>query len=386
MDTAAPTADTLPDVKPDPTGVSRRVERDVAVHDGHPIHRIVLANHHGMTVSILTFGGIIESLSVPDRDGTIDDVVLGCPGVEDYFRDRHYFGALVGRYANRIAGAQFQLDGSTYHLEANDGTNHLHGGALGFHARAWTLVPPRANDSSSVCLTMRSPNGEGGYPGNLAVSVTYTLTATNALIVDYEATSDGATPFSPTQHSYFNLGGGSTTDILGHYLTIPASHFTPVTPALIPTGELRSVDGSAFDFRVAQPIGSRIESPDPQMHLGHGYDHNFALDTPRSDAPRLAARLYEPHTGRRLEVLTTAPGVQLCTGNALHQGVRGKHGIIYGHHAGVALETQHFPDAPNQSAFPSAILRPGERFVSRTVFQFSVEPRDALADTPSQRP
>lgn len=386
MDTAVPTTDVVPEVTPDGTGVSRRVERDVAKHDGHSIHRIVLANRRGMSVSVLTFGGIIESLSVPDRDGAIDDVVLGCPGIEDYFRDRHYFGALVGRYANRIAGAQFPIDGSTYQLEANDGANHLHGGAHGFHARAWTLVPPRGDDSGSVCLTMLSPDGEGGYPGNLAVSVTYTLTATSALIVDYEATTDSATPFSPTQHSYFNLSGGTAPNILAHHLTIPAAHFTPVTPALIPTGELRSVEGSDFDFRVAQPIGSRIESTDPQMHLGHGYDHNFALDTAESDAPRLAACLFEPVSGRRLEVLTTAPGVQLCTGNALHQGVRGKHGIIYGHHAGVALETQHFPDAPNQSAFPSAILRPGERFLSRTIFQFSVEPRDVLPDTPSQRP
>lgn len=357
-----------------PNAVTRRVEHGVATYDGEAVDRIILSNQRGMVVSCLSFGGIIERIIVPDRSGVGDDVVMGFDDIEDYFTDRCYFGALIGRYANRIGGARFHLDGKTYHLDPNDGANHLHGGAYGFHARVWSVSLLSESAGGGVQLTLRSPEGDGGYPGALTASVTYTLTESNELIVDYEAVTDRATPFSATQHSYFNLAGASR-DVLEHELTIPASHFTPVTADLIPTGELRLVDGTPFDFRTPQRIGARIASHDEQLMRGEGYDHNFVLDTSDDRGPRLAARLYDPVSGRRLDVLTTEPGLQLCTGNALHRGVRGKHGVTYADHGGVALETQHFPDAPNQPGFPSAILRPGEHFHSRTIFQFSVDGR-----------
>lgn len=359
---------------PSVVAVTRRVERAVATRGGDVVDRIVLNNRLGMEVSCLSYGGIIERICVPDRAGTIDDVVLGFDAIDDYFTDQCYFGALVGRYANRIAGARFQLDGGTYHLDRNDGANHLHGGARGFHTRIWSAALLGTDDGGGVRFMLTSPDGDGGYPGALSVTVTYTLTDTNALIVDYEASTDKATPFSVTQHSYFNLTGAKR-DVLGHELTIPASRFTAVTADLIPTGEMRAVDGTPFDFRSPHAIGSRIALPDEQLSRGEGYDHNFVLAALASDVPQFAARLYEPDSGRQLDVLTTEPGIQLCSGNALHRGVRGKHNTVYADHSGVALETQHFPDAPNQPAFPSAILRPGERFRSRTIFQFSVDSR-----------
>lgn len=347
-------------------------EPSVAVLDDKPVDRVVLTNASGMSVSVLSFGGIIERLMVPDRHGQYADVVMGFERVEDYFTDQCYFGALIGRYANRIAGARFRLDGMTFHLEPNDGTNHLHGGEHGFHTRVWRSETLANGEGVAVRLSMDSPDGDAGYPGAVRVAVTYTLTESNELIVDYHATTDRATPFSMTQHAYFNLAGAGH-DILEHHLSIAASSFTPVTPDQIPTGELRDVAGTPFDFTTSQPIGARIDSVDEQLRFGDGYDHNFVLDHVANRLSQPVARLVDPRSGRRLDVLTTEPAMQVCTGNGLHRGVIGKQGIEYGRCSGIALETQQFPDAPNRSEFPSAILRPGEEFQSRTIFRFSTD-------------
>lgn len=349
-----------------------RVEYNVAQFDGAPIDRVTLVNASGMEVTCLSYGGIIERVRVPDRHGVLADVVLGFDRVEDYLTDQCYFGALIGRYANRIAGARFVLDGQTHLLEPNDGANHLHGGSRGFHARVWQLEVHTDHGSPAIRLTLHSPDGDAGYPGAVEARVTYTLSEDNTFCVDYEGTTDRATPFSLTQHSYFNLAGGGN-DVLAHELTLAANHFTPVTVGLLPTGEQRSVLNTPFDFRQATTIGARIYEADSQLRLAGGYDHNFVVAQEPSATPRWVARLHDPASGRCLEVQSTEPGLQLCTGNTLHVGVAGKAGIIYGRCAGVAFETQRFPDSPNQPSFPNAILRPGECFRSRTTFQFSVD-------------
>ncbi|MBL0939095.1 MAG: galactose mutarotase [Gemmatimonadaceae bacterium] len=356
-----------------------RVERAVAVHDETAVDRYVLRNTNGMELACLSFGGIFERLLVPNAQGELADVVLGFDRVEDYLTDRCYFGALIGRFANRIDHARFVLDGSMYLLEPNEGAHHLHGGVMGFHAHHWTCAMAETSEGQAVVLRLVSPHGDAGYPGTVQVQVTYTLTNDNALIVDYHADTDKATPFSMTQHAYFNLSGGAC-DILGHELTLAASSFLPVNTDLIPTGEVRRVSGTPFDFRTPQVIGSRIDTADEQLAHGDGYDHNFVLDRLPGTPASLVATLVDQYNGRQLDVLTTAPGLQLCTGNNLHRGVRGKGGKEYTRCRGVALETQHFPNSPNRPDFPSSILRPGEPLHSRTMFQFT-----ALR-TPSQRP
>jgi aldose 1-epimerase len=289
--------------------------------------------------------------------------------------DRSYFGALIGRYANRIGRARFALDGEEYRLPANDGPNHLHGGPLGFHKVVWQVEPFARGTDVGAVLGYLSRDGEEGYPGSLRASVTYTLTADATLVLDYEATTDRATPVNLTQHTYLALGGldgGDGCDILDHELLLPASRYTPVDAGLIPTGELRPVAGSAFDFRAARAIGARIGDADEQLARGKGYDHNFVLDRER-DGLALAARLRDPCSGRTLEISTTEPGVQFYSGNYLGDGAPGKGGRVYGYRTALALETQHFPDSPNEPAFPSTILRPGERFSSRTVYRFGVD-------------
>jgi aldose 1-epimerase len=334
---------------------------------------------------VTNYGGIILSLRVPDRDGTVEDVVLGFDSLEAYTRESYrqanpYFGALIGRYGNRIDGGAFSIDGQTYTLETNNGPNHLHGGMEGFDQVVWGAEPFQRGDSTGVVLTHTSPDGHGGYPGRLDVEVTYTLTDDNALAIDYQATTTEATPVNLTQHSYFNLGGEGDGDVLDHRLMIAANEFTPVDSTLIPTGQFRDVAGTPFDFREFTAIGGRIDADNRQLNIGGGYDHNFVLRRQDSDSLHVAARAYDPDSGRLMTVRTTEPGLQFYSGNFLDGTFTGKSGTSYQQHAGFALETQHFPDSPNQPDFPSTLLQPDETYTSRTVYSFST--RDSLSTEP----
>jgi aldose 1-epimerase len=320
----------------------------------------------GVAVDVLDYGAIVQAIRAPDRAGVAADVVLGYDTIEAYERDRFYLGAVVGRSAGRIAGAAFTLDGRPVRLTANDGANHLHGGARGFGKALWRARPFEDAAGVGVVLAHTSPDGDEGYPGTLDVRVTYTLSADNVLSVGYHAVTDRPTVVNLTQHSYFNLSGMG--DVLGHELEVRASAYTPLGTDLIPTGVLALVEGTPMDFRSPRRIGERIEADDVQLRLGVGYDHNFALDG-AAGTLRTAARLADPISGRALEVATTEPGMQLYTGNYLDAA--GKGGRRYGPRAGVCLETQHYPDAPNQPDFPSTILRPDEELRSRTEFRFS---------------
>jgi len=336
---------------------------------GDPVDGFTLANSHGLQLRAITYGGIIVSLSVPDRDGLLADVVLGHDSLDGYLADSSYFGAIIGRFANRIAGARFTVDGKPYRLFPNDGSNHLHGGRTGFDRVVWRAAPFRTDHSAGVALRYTSPDGEEGYPGNLDTRVRYTLTDRNELVVDFLATSDQATPVNLTQHSCFDLAGTGAGDILGHLLWINADLMTPVTENLIPTGAVAPVAEGPFDFRTLTAIGARIATDDEQLRRGRGYDHNFVLNR---GGPGLihAAQVVEPVSGRKLDVHTTEPGLQFYSGNAIDGRVIGKAGRVYGPHAGLCLETQHYPDSPNRPGFPSTLLRPGEQYRSRTVFAF----------------
>lgn len=337
------------------------------------VHRLVNAN--GIEMTVIGYGGIIQTLRVPDREGRLEDIVLGFDSLESYLGEHPYFGAIVGRYGNRIANGEFTLDGQRYVLAKNNGPNHLHGGLEGFDNALWDVAPFQDARGNGLVLTYTSPAGEEGYPGTLSATVTYTLTDADELIIDYLATTDAPTPVNLTQHSYFNLAGEGTGDILGHIVTIDADRYTPVDSTLIPTGEIAAVEGTPFDFRSPLPIGERIEQPgDDQLRYGGGYDHNFVLNGQRGgDTPTFAARVVEPRSGRVMEVLTTEPGMQFYSGNFLDGTLTGKRGAAYAHRHGFAMETQHFPDSPNQPGFPSTILRPGEEYRSRTVYRFSVQ-------------
>ncbi|HEY0874031.1 MAG TPA: aldose epimerase family protein [Vicinamibacterales bacterium] len=337
--------------------------------DGAAVERFTLRNAAGMEVQAISYGGIITSLRVPDRNGRFEDVVLGFDRLDDYLKDHPFFGAIIGRYGNRIAGGRFTLDGTTYTLATNDGPNHLHGGNKGFDKVLWKAAP--VDGRNAVTFTRTSPDGEEGYPGNLQVQVTYTLTDENELIVDYLATSDKPTVVNLTQHSYFNLAGQASGDILGHQLMLNADRYTPVNDTLIPTGELAPVEGTPFDFRKPTAIGARIDGSHPQLKSGKGYDHNWVLNRSGSGLQR-AARVVEPKTGRTLDIRTTEPGIQFYAGNFLDGTLTGKGGARYNHRTGFCLETQHFPDSPNHPKFPSTTLRPGEKYTSRSVFTFGV--------------
>lgn len=339
------------------------------VHAGRPPATLYSLSNPHMEVQVSDYGGIVHTLRVPDRHGRLDDVVLGFADPAGYAANRPYFGALIGRCANRIAGARFTLDGTPYSLTANEGATHLHGGRRGFDKVAWEAHPFVDPRGQGVTLAYDSPHGEEGYPGTVRVRVVVLLTPANELVFDYAAVTDRATPLNLTHHGYFNLGGHGAGDVLGHTLILNADRFTPVDATLIPTGEIRPVRGTPFALRGA-PLGARIDEADEQLRYGGGYDHNFVLNRTGAGLT-LAARLHDPGSGRVLEVHTTEPGLQLYSGNHL-DGVDGKEGVLYGPRAGVALETQHFPDAPNHPHFPTTILRPGRVFRSRTVLRFSV--------------
>jgi aldose 1-epimerase len=336
---------------------------------GEPVEIFTIRNASGVTIRATSFGACIVSLVVPDRAGRLADVVLGFDSLVGYLNDTRYLGAIVGRYAGRIAHARFTLDGTTYRLAATDGPHHAHGGRRGFDKVVWRATP--SADGAGVEFRHTSPDGEEGYPGTLHARVTYGLTERNELAVDYEVTTDKASPVNLTQHSYFNLAGAGTGDINGHVLQLHANLMAPLDPTMIPTGELVSVAGTPFDFRVPTAIGARIEGDNEQLRRAGGYDHTFLVNR---GGPGLvhAARVIEPGSGRTLDVHTTEPGIQLYTGNFLSRGLTGKGGRAYPRRAGFCLETQHFPDSPNQPAFPSAIVRPGTPYRSRTVFAFSV--------------
>jgi aldose 1-epimerase len=339
------------------------------VPDQGDVDVYTLTNANGVEVRAITYGGIITSIRVPDRTGQFGDIVLGFDSLDRYLKGHPFFGPIVGRYGNRIGGAQFTLNGQTYKLAVNNGPNHLHGGNKGFDKYVWS-AEPLAN-ANGVAFSRTSRDGEEGYPGNLKVRVTYTLTDTNELVVEYRATTDKATPVNLTQHTYFNLSGDPSGDILGHELTIDADRYTPVDSTLIPTGELATVQGTPFDFRKPIAVGARINQPHEQLKFGGGYDHNWVLNR-KGSAPGFAARLVDPKSGRTLEVSTTEPGVQFYTGNFLDGSIVGKAGRTYQRRAGLCLETQHYPDSPNKPNFPSAILQPGREYLTTTVFTFGV--------------
>lgn len=350
-----------------------RVEPFGALPDGRAVSLYTLTSAGAIEVRVIDYGGIILSLRVPDRRGDLADITLGYDDLDGYMRATPYFGAIIGRYGNRIAGGAFTLDGTTYELARNNGPNHLHGGDVGFDKVLWEAEPFSREGARGVVFRYLSADGEEGYPGELSSTVTYTLGDDGTLSFDYEATTTAATPVNLTQHTYFNLAGHDAGDVLGHELTLFASRITPVDATLIPTGELRPVQGTPFDFRSPATIGARIDDDDEQLRLGGGYDHNFVLDRDSvvDGEPVLAAEVYEPASGRVMTVRTTEPGLQLYTGNFLDGSITGKGGVVYGHRHGFCLETQHYPDSPNQPGFPSTILRPGDTYRSRTVYAFS---------------
>lgn len=339
---------------------------------GEQIDLYTLRNSNGMEAAITNYGGRLVKLLVADRSGKFEDIVLGFDTLAQYVQKNPYFGALVGRYANRIAHGEFSLNGKTYQLARNNGENALHGGLRGFDAVAWQARDVSSNQGLALELKYLSKDGEEGYPGNLSVTVVYTLDDSNALKVDYDATTDKDTVINLTNHSYFDLSGHAANHILDHQVTIDADRFTPVNANLIPTGELRKVEGTPFDFRKPAAIGTRIDEKNEQLQYGAGYDHNFVLNHGGSGIAR-AARVVEPKSGRVMEVLTTQPGVQFYTGNHLPEKLPGKDGVVYGFRSGFCLETQHFPDSPNQPAFPSTVLKAGQRYRETTIFQFSLD-------------
>ncbi len=338
--------------------------------DGRNVKIYTLTNDQGLEARIMNYGGTLVSLGAPDRDGVHADVVLGFDEFAPYLTQHPYFGSLIGRYANRIAGASFTIDGRTYGLSANDGRNHLHGGGIGFDKILWDAKPAESAEGPQLVLSHCSRAGEEGYPGSLTVRVTYTLTAQNELRLDYSASADHTTVLNLTHHSYFNLAGAGT--IHDHLLRLAAERYLPVDPELIPLGEQRSVRGTPFDFTVPSSIGSRISSDEAQLQLAGGYDHCWVL-TEQSGACALAAELIDPMSGRALSVFTTHPGIQVYSGNFLDGSIQGKQGRRYQRHSGLCLETQHFPDSPNQPSFPTTMLRPGETYREMTVYRFEVD-------------
>jgi aldose 1-epimerase len=339
--------------------------------DGRPVDLYTLSNKMGMEVTITNFGGIVVSLKAPDRTGKFEDVVLGYDSIDGYLTNKAFFGALIGRYGNRIAHGKFMLNDKTYSLPKNDGDNTLHGGLEGFNKRLWTAKDVSGSKGPALELTYLSPDGEEGFPGNLKVKVVYTLNDQNELTIAYSATTDKDTVVNLTNHSYFNLAGQGNGDVLAHELMIKGDAITAVDDTLIPTGELRPVKGTPFDFTHATAIGARINQDDPQLKVGKGYDHNWVLNDHGSRTPALVAEAFEPKSGRVLQVLSTEPGVQFYSGNFLDGTITGKGGKAYNRRFGFCLETQHFPDSPNHPKFPSTMLKPGQTYSTTTIFKFS---------------
>jgi aldose 1-epimerase len=344
-------------------------QRYGTMKDGTEVALYTLENASGMTARITPYGGIVVSLTAPDRGGEMGDVVLGFDTLDEYLDHNPFFGCLVGRYANRIAGGTFTLEGVSYTLAKLDGINALHGGFEGFDKRLWAATARETSHGPALELRLVSPNGDQGYPGSLSVNVLYTLTDDGALRIDYTAWTDRATVINLTNHSYFNLSAGASPTIHDHVLMVNADAFTPGDETLVPTGEVRSVAGTPLDFREATPVGARIDEDDTQLRYGGGYDHNWVVNG-QPGTLRLAARVTEPLSGRVMEVWTTEPGVQVYTTNMLPP-MPGKGGAVYGRRGAICLETQHFPDSPNKSEFPSTVLRPGETFRSTTIYRFS---------------
>jgi aldose 1-epimerase len=338
--------------------------------DGTPVELYVLTSPKGVTAKVMTYGAILTELHVPDRDGKFGDIVLGFDDLGGYLAGHPYFGATVGRVANRIARGRFTLDGKEYRLATNNGPNSLHGGLKGFDKKVWKAEPVETEDGVAVRFRYRSLDGEEGYPGNLDTAVTYTLTDDGALRLDYTATTDKPTPVNLTNHSYFNLAGPAAGDVLGHEVMLAADKYTPADDTFIPTGAVAPVRGTPLDFTTPATIGSRIDQLKGEPV---GYDHNFILRGGDGKGPALAARVREPKTGRVLEMLTTEPGVQFYTGNFLDGTLKGKGGVVYRKHAGFCLEAQHYPDSVNHPEFPSTILRPGQTYTQTTVYRFSAK-------------
>jgi aldose 1-epimerase len=356
------------------TGSSRRVQTSDfgKTSEGISVYRYVLTNNKGAEAVVISYGATLVSLKVPDRSGKPADVVLGYDTLDGYEQGKSYFGGTIGRYGNRIARGEFTLDGTVFHLPKNDGPNSLHGGSVGFNKRIWTGVARSRPDAQVLELSYTSADGEEGYPGTLQVQVSYTLPAeANELHIDYTARTDKNTVINLTNHSYFNLSADMNKEIVDHQLLLRAPQFTPVDSTLIPTGELRTVQGTPFDFTRLTAIGARIHQDDEQLKFGKGFDHNWVLERSEKGGLSLAAEVFEPSSGRVLDMLTTEPGVQFYSGNFLDGAARGKGGQPYAHRTGFCLETQHFPDSPNHPKFPSTVLKPSETYRSSTVLRFS---------------
>ncbi len=354
--------------------IDMKIEKQVfgKMPDGQEVLLYTLTNTNNMQVQITNYGGIITSVMVPDKNGKLSDVVLGYDNPDGYIKATPYFGCIVGRYGNRIAKGQFTLNGKTYSLATNNGPNHLHGGIVGFDKVVWSVKEITDKDVLGLELNYVSKDGEEGYPGNLSVTLTYTLTNQNEIKIAYLATTDQPTVVNLTNHSYFNLKDAGTTPILDHKLMLDADAITPVDSTLIPTGQFMPVAGTPFDFKKLTPVGERIQADNEQIKFGLGYDHNFVLNGTAGEL-RLIGKVYEPTSGRVLEILTTEPGVQFYSGNFLDGSITGKKGAVYQQRHGFCLETQHYPDSPNQPNFPSTVLNPGEKYQTTTIYKFSVE-------------
>jgi aldose 1-epimerase len=341
--------------------------------DGRDVFLHTLSNSHGMQAVITNYGGALVELKIPGPGGEVTDVVLGYDDLSSYLDHSFFFGGLIGRYCNRVANGAFILNGVEYHLEKNNGPNTLHSGTRGFDRVLWDARRDSAEGAEGLELTYLSADGEEGFPGNLRATVRYSVTPDNELRLDYKATTDKDTIVSLTSHSYFNLAGAGEGDIVAHELEINADYFTPIDATSIPTGEVRRVTGTPFDFKSPIAIGARVDFDDEQLKLTSGYDHNFVLNQEGGGSLAMAARVREPKSGRVMEVLTTEPGLQLYTGNYLENGIPGKGGKLYGPRFGFCLETQHFPDSPNKPQFPSVVLKAGRQLRSTTVYRFSTD-------------
>ncbi len=351
----------------------KMIEKNIfgKLEDGSTVYLITLKNKNGMKADIISYGATVVSLTSPDKNNKYEDIVLGYDNLDGYIKDNAYFGSIVGRYGNRIAKGQFTLGGQKYQLTINNNENHLHGGKIGFNKKNWELVNTNENENdASSTFKYLSQDGEEGYPGNLELLVTYTLTNNNELKIDYIAKTDKITILNPTHHSYFNLTGNPNNTILDHEVMINANEFTPVNASLIPTGKLESVENTPLDFRKPKNIGNDINSDYAQIKLGLGYDHNFVINRTNNDVIKIA-EVYEPTTGRFMEVFSDQPGVQFYTGNFLNGSAIGKNGIKYNYRTGFCLEAQHFPDSPNQPKFPSVTLKPEEVYKQTTIYKFS---------------